>query len=126
MRARRHGNGHFVLFACPIVNTALQENSGARDSGARDSGARDSGAAQNAAPRRELSRLGLAVAKTAGHSPARARLRRLFREAFRCIRSELAVPTDLVALLRQPWPAADLAAVVTEMRHCAHVMRLLR
>lgn len=72
------------------------------------------------------SRLGLAVAKAAGHAPARARLRRLLREAFRTLRSQIHHPTDLVVHARQTWPDADLAAVVGELRQQAVQLRLVR
>lgn len=74
---------------------------------------------------REGSRLGLAVAKAAGNAPARARLRRLLREAFRSLRTQLQQPSDLVVLSRVPWPEADLAAVVNELWLQAGQLRLI-
>jgi ribonuclease P protein component len=71
------------------------------------------------------SRLGLAIAKTVGHSPARARLRRLLREAFRGLRSQLKTPTDLVVLARVAWPGANLAVVSEELWQAAVQMRLV-
>ena len=116
MKKQRHGNAHFVLFAAPTPpGAAAAETTTAAKTAANDSDF-------VAAP----SRLGLAVARTAGHAPARARLRRLMREAFRCIRPELRGPTDLVALVRQPWPEANLASVVQQMRISAQAMRLLQ
>ena len=70
-------------------------------------------------------RLGLAVAKGAGHSPARARLRRLTREAFRALRPALQRPVDLVVSARQPWPNAQLADVVEELLFLSKKLRLI-
>jgi ribonuclease P protein component len=55
-------------------------------------------------------RLGLAVGRRAGHSPARARLRRLLREAFRALRAGWP-PLDVVVSAARPWPEARLEAV---------------
>ncbi len=74
---------------------------------------------------RDHSRLGLAVAKAAGNAPARARLRRLLREAFRSLRPQLQQPSDLVVLSRVPWPTADLATVASELWLQAGQLRLI-
>lgn len=65
------------------------------------------------------------MAKAAGNSPARARLRRLFREAFRTIRTALRTPVDLVISARLPWPDAGLHDVMEELRVALQRMRLL-
>lgn len=70
-------------------------------------------------------RLGLAVAKGVGHSPARARLRRLAREAFRVLRPALQHPVDLVVSARHPWPDANLLDVVEEMLFLGKKLRLI-
>ena len=59
--------------------------------------------------------LGLAIARGVGHAPARARLRRLTREAFRALRPLLQKPVALIVSARQPWPHAQLADVLAEM-----------
>ena len=69
-------------------------------------------------------RLGLAVAKGAGNAPARARLRRLLREAFRSLRAGFHGPCDLVVLASTPWPDAHLAAVVAELQGLTLKLRL--
>jgi len=74
---------------------------------------------------RAIPRLGLAVAKGVGHSPARARLRRLAREAFRALRPSLQRPFDLVVTARQPWPNAQLLDVVEELLFLSQKLRLL-
>ncbi|MCO4760935.1 MAG: ribonuclease P protein component [Myxococcales bacterium] len=61
------------------------------------------------------SRLGLAVGKKSGNAPARARLRRLLREAFRSVRHEFPQPMELVVRTLKPWPEADLALVHAEL-----------
>jgi ribonuclease P protein component len=59
-------------------------------------------------------RLGIAVSKRSGHAPARARLRRLLREAFRGLR--MGWPAlDLVVSCGTPWPDARLADVAAEL-----------
>jgi ribonuclease P protein component len=70
-------------------------------------------------------RLGLAVAKGVGHAPARARMRRLAREAFRTLRPSLQRPVDLVVSTRQPWPDAQLADVLAELSWLGKKLRLL-
>ena len=70
-------------------------------------------------------RLGLAVAKAAGHAPARARLRRLTREAFRALRPELQRSVDLVVSVRHPWPDAQLADVLQELQTLGKKLRLI-
>ena len=70
-------------------------------------------------------RLGLAVAKGVGHAPARARLRRLAREAFRALRPSLQRPFDVVVSSRQPWPDAQLADVLAELSWLGRKLRLL-
>ena len=70
-------------------------------------------------------RLGLAVAKGVGHAPARARLRRLAREAFRALRPQLQRSVDLVVSARQPWPDARLADVVEELTWLGRKLRLM-
>jgi ribonuclease P protein component len=69
-------------------------------------------------------RLGLAVAKTAGHAPARARLRRLLREAFRAVRHRWPRAADLVVLAKKPWPEATLWSVTAELAEAAERLRL--
>lgn len=61
------------------------------------------------------SRIGLAVAKAAGHAPQRARLRRLLRESFRALRGLCTFPSDVVVMAQIPWPGAGLAAVQAEL-----------
>ena len=70
-------------------------------------------------------RLGLAVAKAAGHAPARARLRRLTRDAFRALRPLWSRPFDLVVSIRQPWPDAALDQVLEELLELSQKLRLL-
>ncbi len=70
-------------------------------------------------------RLGLAVAKGVGHAPARARLRRLTREAFRVLRPALRRPVDLVVSARLPWPNAQLVDVLEEMMLLGKKLRLI-
>lgn len=60
-------------------------------------------------------RLGLSVSKQVGHAPARARMRRLLREAFRALRGHLSGPLDVVVLAKTPWPDAGLADVMFEL-----------
>ena len=60
-------------------------------------------------------RLGLAVSKGVGNAPARARMRRLLREAFRALRSSWPAGQDLVISARTPWPDAGLDLVVAEL-----------
>lgn len=60
------------------------------------------------------SRLGLAVPRGAGNAPARARLRRLLREAFRSCRQGWPA-LDLVVQVHHGWPGAGLAEVATEL-----------
>ncbi|MBI5611023.1 MAG: ribonuclease P protein component, partial [Deltaproteobacteria bacterium] len=60
-------------------------------------------------------RLGLSVSKQTGNSPARARMRRLIREAFRALRAPRLSGVDVVVLARIPWPMASLAEVSAEM-----------
>ena len=60
-------------------------------------------------------RLGLAVSRGAGPAVARARLRRLIREAFRSLRGQWPDAIDVVVTVRRPWPDADLAAVCREL-----------
>ena len=60
-------------------------------------------------------RLGLAVSKGAGNSPARARMRRLCREAFRSLRQDWPEAVDVVVFARVPWPDARLSEVRGEM-----------
>jgi ribonuclease P protein component len=71
-----------------------------------------SGAAVKVADRR----LGLSVAKAVGHAPARARLRRLLRAAFRALRSSWPAGTDVVVMVRVPWTDATLLSVIDELR----------
>ena len=94
-RGRRAQGQHLYVIACPV----------------RDPDA--------------LPRLGLAVAKGAGHSPARARLRRLAREAFRAVRPRLQRPVDLVVSARHPWPDAQLADVIDELLFLGKKLRLI-
>jgi len=60
-------------------------------------------------------RLALSVARSAGHAPARARLRRLVRAAFRALRSRWRPGLDLMVVARTPWPGAGLADVAAEL-----------
>lgn len=69
-------------------------------------------------------RLGLAVARGAGNSPDRARLRRLLREAFRAVRSRLTQSADVVVSIKQPWPGAGLQDVAAELLVALRKMRL--
>lgn len=69
-------------------------------------------------------RLGLAVAREVGHAPARARLRRLLREAFRALRAGWHAPGDVVVLARRPWPEANLACVMAELTDLGARLRL--
>ena len=80
-------------------------------------------ALRTASPRH---RIGLAVSVGVGHSPARARMRRLLREAFRVLRQRMTVSqsVDLVILARQPWPGASLADVVAELTQLGAQLRL--
>lgn len=64
-------------------------------------------------------RLGLAVSKGVGNAPARARMRRLLREAFRALRPNWQQGQDVVVSARTPWPDAGLAQVVTELAELA-------
>lgn len=65
------------------------------------------------------SRVGLAIGAGAGGAPARVRLKRLVRAAFRS--SVAARPAwreagiDLVVSIRQPWPEADLRQLGAEL-----------
>ena len=59
--------------------------------------------------------LGMSVAKAVGSSPARARMRRLLREAFRALRNHCRRPLALMIVARTPWPDATLAWVTTEI-----------
>ena len=47
---------------------------------------------------RELSRLGLVVSRKMGNAVARNRLKRIFRECFRAVKSLLPAPIDLVVV----------------------------
>ena len=63
-------------------------------------------------------RLGLAVAREAGHAPARARLRRLLREAFRALRLNVryAAPQGHVALgVTSPGPGDGKSLVASNL-----------
>ena len=72
-------------------------------------------------------RLGLAISVGVGHAPARARMRRLLREAFRTLRPQMigAERIDLVLLCRTPWPEATLGEVLAELTHLGARLRLL-
>jgi len=72
-------------------------------------------------------RLGLAVSVGVGHSPARARMRRLLREAFRVLRQRITTvqSVDLVVLARQPWPGAQLRDVLAELTILGAQLRLM-
>ncbi|MCB9738766.1 MAG: ribonuclease P protein component [Deltaproteobacteria bacterium] len=59
-------------------------------------------------------RIGLAVSRGCGHSPARARMRRLLREAFRALRADWP-GIDLVVTCGRPWPDAHLPEVAAEL-----------
>lgn len=71
-----------------------------------------------------LSRLGLAVSRGTGHAPARARLRRLLREAFRSLRPHFRHTGNLVISVRQPWSKAHLAEVIQELSMILKRLRL--
>jgi ribonuclease P protein component len=71
------------------------------------------------------SRLGLAVARAAGHAPARARLRRLLRDAFRCVRADLLRPQDVVVMAEVAWPDARLGDVTAELAALLRQVRAL-
>jgi len=59
-------------------------------------------------------RLALAIARGAGNSPQRARLRRLLREAFRALRHDWPA-IDVLVNCRTPWPDAGLDDVAAEL-----------
>jgi ribonuclease P protein component len=63
--------------------------------------------------------LGLAVSTGVGNSPARARLKRLIRAAFRSVLANRPAwrtrGPALVVSARAPWPEADLTAVCREL-----------
>jgi ribonuclease P protein component len=59
-------------------------------------------------------RIGLAVSRGCGHSPARARMRRLLRASFRVLRATW--PSfDIVVSCGTPWQGARLVDVVEEL-----------
>lgn len=78
-----------------------------------------------AEPTTACSRLGLAVARSAGHAPARARMRRLLREAFRALRSDLLRPVDVVVMAQTPWPDARFCDVTGELAALLRQVRVL-
>ena len=60
-------------------------------------------------------RLAISVSKAVGNSPARARMRRLVREAFRALRGQIKAQVALMVLARKPWPEANLDHMVGEL-----------
>lgn len=70
-------------------------------------------------------RLGLAVGRGAGHSPARARMRRLLRESFRALRSTWP-PLELVVHAGRAAPGATLASIADELEQLVHAALRVR
>ncbi|MBM4343884.1 MAG: ribonuclease P protein component [Deltaproteobacteria bacterium] len=64
-------------------------------------------------------RLAIAVGRAAGHAPARARLRRLVRAAFRALRPGWPTDAECVVAVRAPWPLARLADLCAELHALA-------
>jgi len=76
-------------------------------------------AAQGAAvPGDRRQRLGITASRKVGNAVQRNRAKRLLREAFRCIRTELPSGIDLVVIVRQGIGARTLADVVAEWQSC--------
>lgn len=64
-------------------------------------------------------RLAIAVGRGAGHAPARARLRRLVRAAFRALRGQWPADAHCVVAVRAPWPRARLVDLCAELHALA-------
>lgn len=60
-------------------------------------------------------RLAIAVGRGAGHAPARARLRRLVRAAFRALRGGWPADAQCLVSVRAPWPHARLQDLCDEL-----------
>jgi ribonuclease P protein component len=76
-------------------------------------------AAKDAAvPGDSRQRLGITASRKVGNAVQRNRAKRLLREAFRCIRTELPSGLDLVVIVRQGIGARTLDDVVAEWRGC--------
>jgi len=71
-----------------------------------------------AVPGDRRQRLGITASRKVGNAVQRNRAKRLLREAFRCVRSELPSGLDLVVIVRQGIGARTLADVVTEWQSC--------
>jgi ribonuclease P protein component len=63
-------------------------------------------------------RLGITASRRVGNAAQRNRAKRLLREAFRCVRSELPGGLDLVVIVRHGLGARTLADVVAEWQSC--------
>jgi ribonuclease P protein component len=63
-------------------------------------------------------RLGITASRKVGNAVQRNRAKRLLREAFRCIRTELPSGLDLVVIVRQGIGERTLWDVVAEWRSC--------
>jgi len=63
-------------------------------------------------------RLGITASRKVGNAVQRNRAKRLLREAFRCVRSQLPRGLDLVVIVRQGIGARTLSDVVAEWQSC--------